>query len=112
QRDDNETGIIDGQQRLTCITMLFSAICNVFKAHGDERAKRVEQEFLGTRGFEKDAELPPKLTLNKTNNEVFVQHVLASVDRSDIDQELKDKKIHRSNRLLLEAYRYFLEKIA
>jgi uncharacterized protein with ParB-like and HNH nuclease domain len=111
-RTDSETGIIDGQQRLACITMLFSAIRNVFLSQKDNRALMVEQGFLGARGFERDAALTPKLALNKTNNETFLQYVLASQDQSVIDQKLKDKQLHPSNRLLLEAYKYFLGKIA
>jgi uncharacterized protein with ParB-like and HNH nuclease domain len=111
-RADSETGIIDGQQRLASIAMLFSAIRNVFLSQKDNRANEIEMRFLGARGFERDAALTPKLALNKTNNETFLQYVLASQDQSMIDQQLKDKGLHPSNRLLLEAYKFFLGKIA
>ena len=51
QRKDSEAQeIIDGQQRLACITMLFSAIRNVFLAARDERAQQIELKlFLAQR---------------------------------------------------------------
>src|SRR5258706_14746445 len=38
--------IIDGQQRLICISMIFGAITNVFKASHDERVERLFLSFL------------------------------------------------------------------
>jgi uncharacterized protein with ParB-like and HNH nuclease domain len=112
--DSGPQEIIDGQQRLACITMLFSAIRNVFKSHSDDRELRIEMTFLGAKDFGKQAQLKAKLSLNKTNNETFRQYVLGSVDSADIDAALNKKKreIHPSNRLLLEAYRFFLGKVA
>jgi uncharacterized protein with ParB-like and HNH nuclease domain len=113
QRKDSEAQeIIDGQQRLACITMLFSAIRNVFMAARDERAQQIEIGFLGSKGFNRDASLTPKLALNKNNNETFVQYVLSSQDSSTVEVNLKKKDLHPSNRLLLEAYKYFLGKVA
>jgi uncharacterized protein with ParB-like and HNH nuclease domain len=48
---ESDTGIIDGQQRLACITMLFSAIRNVFLAQKDDRANQIELTFLGVQGL-------------------------------------------------------------
>ncbi len=109
--DSPEEGIIDGQQRLACITMLFSAIRNVFLAARDPREARIETEFLGSKGYERDALLTPKLRLNKINNETFLQCVLKSEDLSEVELRLKDRALNSSNRLLLEAYKYFLTKV-
>lgn len=103
--------IIDGQQRMACITMLFSAIRNVFLASSDERAVQIEMNFLGSKNFAKGAVLTPKLSLNKINNETFLQHILASENLSSVEVYLKGKGIKASNRLLLEAYRFFLSKV-
>lgn len=103
--------IIDGQQRLACITMIFSAIRNVFLASRDERAQQIELTFLGSKGFGRDALLTPKLVLNKLNNETFVEHVLGSHDLRIVEDSLRPKGLHPSNRLLLEAYRYFLTRV-
>jgi hypothetical protein len=104
--------IIDGQQRLACITMLFSAVRNVFLATKDTRAQQIELAFLGARGFDRDAPLTPKLELNKVNNETFVQYVLESKDSSTVEAVSKRKDLNPSNRLLLQAYKYFLGKVA
>jgi uncharacterized protein with ParB-like and HNH nuclease domain len=60
--------IIDGQQRLACITMLFSAIRNVFLASDDSRATLIQADFLGSKGYARHAALSPKLALNKINH--------------------------------------------
>jgi uncharacterized protein with ParB-like and HNH nuclease domain len=104
--------IIDGQQRLACITMLFSAVRNVFLATKDPRAQQIELSFLGAKGFDRDAPLTPKLELNKINNETFVQYVLKSADSSTVENISKRKDVNPSNRLLLQAYKYFVGKVA
>lgn len=104
--------IIDGQQRLACISMLFGATRNVFLAANDTRAEQLFLDFLGARGYSKDAEPTPKLVLNRINNEHFVNYVIASSNSEDVTSALREKGIHKSNKLLLEAYRFFLDKIS
>src|SRR5258708_7469326 len=43
--------IIDGQQRLACLSMIFSSIKNVFKSRTDPRDEQVFSDFLGSRGY-------------------------------------------------------------
>jgi uncharacterized protein with ParB-like and HNH nuclease domain len=113
QRKSSEAQeIIDGQQRLACITMLFSAIRNVFLSSRDDRAVRIQDSFLGTKDYDRDAITSPKLVLNKYNNETFLQHVVESADLSKVELSLKNKSLHPSNRLLLDAYKYFLSTVA
>jgi hypothetical protein len=112
RRDSNKLEIIDGQQRLACITMLFSAVRNAFLANKDERAIRIESGFLGSKDYGRDSSLTPKLTLNKTNNETFVEYVLTSPDLASIEPVIKAKGTHQSNRLLLDAYKTFLTKVS
>lgn len=103
--------IIDGQQRLVCITMLFSAIRNVFLAsHDDIRATKIETRFLGSSAYSREAVLTPKVVLNRINNTTF-QHVLNSDDMTKVEERLKEKTLHPSNRLLLHAYQFFLNRI-
>jgi uncharacterized protein with ParB-like and HNH nuclease domain len=103
--------IIDGQQRLASLTMILSAIRNVFLASQDKRAEQIMHSFLGAKDFSRNASLNSKLVLNQTNNETFYQYILESKDLEDIEKVCKTKDLHPSNRLLLEAYKYFLEKI-
>jgi uncharacterized protein with ParB-like and HNH nuclease domain len=111
-KTEEDQGIIDGQQRLASITMLFSAIRNVFLSQGDDRAVMIQKDFLGSKGYGRGATLAPKLVLNKVNNEVFVQYVAESVDVSQVENILKKKDLHPSNRQLLEAYRFFVVSVA
>jgi hypothetical protein len=103
--------IIDGQQRLACISMLFSAIRNVFLASNDKRENQLFDAFLGAKGYSRNASVNAKLVLNKINNETYMQNVIESRNLSDVDGSLKAKRLHESNRALLKAYRYFLAKI-
>lgn len=108
----NEFEIIDGQQRLTCLTMIFSAIRNVFLAAQDERAEQVRMNFLGAKNYSRNAPIQPKLVLNRVNNEIFVQHVISSDNLENVKKFLRARKPTHSNRLLLEAYVFFLDKIS
>jgi hypothetical protein len=104
--------IIDGQQRLTCISMIFSAIRNVFLAAHDERGEQIFLSFLGSKDFSRGALAKPKLVLNKHNNETYVKHVIDSHNLDQVHHVLKGKDLTLSNRLLLEAYAFFLHRIS
>lgn len=104
--------IIDGQQRLACVSMIFSAIRNVFLAAADdERANQLFISFLGAKDFNRDAQPQPKLVLNRINNETYVEYVIASRNLKEVEAALKAKGLHDSNKALLKAYRFFLDKI-
>ena len=103
--------IIDGQQRLACVSMVFSAIRNVYLAAHDDRAEQLFITFLGAKDFTREAPVNPNLVLNKINNEFYLQHIINSHNLEVVNTSLKDKGLHESNRLLLHAYRYFLEKV-
>lgn len=103
--------IIDGQQRLTCLAMIFSAVRNVFLAARDDRADQIRMNFLGAKDYARDAPIRPKLVLNKVNNELFMQHIISSDNISNVKETLKKTRPTDSNKLLLEAYLYFLDKV-
>jgi hypothetical protein len=103
--------IIDGQQRLACISMLFSAIRNAFLTRDHERAERVDSRFLGAKDFGRDAAPRPRLVLNEHNNPFFLRFVVHSLNSDEVTTQLKDKTLSESNALLLDAYRYFLDEI-
>lgn len=103
--------IIDGQQRLACISMIFSAVRNVFLASRDSRDQQIFIAFLGAKDFTRDSTPTPKLVLNNINNEVFVQYIIASADLDVVEKALKSKDLHESNKLLLQAYKSFLSKV-
>ncbi len=92
--------IIDGQQRLAVIAMIFAAIADAWKKQGDEkRALGVFRDYLGSED-RRTGEPLPKLSLNETNNPVFQSRVLEGKTF-----EAKEKKLlSRSNRLLDDAH--------
>ena len=104
--------IIDGQQRLTCISMIFSAIRHIFLASSDDsRAEQLRNAFLSAKDYSRDAPDFPKLVLNEVNNEMYVEYVIYDKNLDQINAALKTKGLSESNRLLLQAYHYFLDKI-
>lgn len=111
RQDEKTQAIIDGQQRLTCITMLFSAIRNIFRAARDERDVQIALTFLGSKDYSRGAVATAKLSLNKINSEIYSEYVVNSEDLSKVEAKLRDKSLHSSNRLLLDAYKLFLGKV-
>ena len=111
KKDSGPHEIIDGQQRLICVSMVFSAIRNVFLSAHDRRENQIFLAYLGASDFSRDAQPQPKLVLNKINNETYIQHVINSTNVNEVETALKSKGLHESNKALLKAYRYFLDKI-
>jgi hypothetical protein len=106
--------IIDGQQRLTSISMVFSAIRQRFLAANDDRASRIYNEFLGSKGFSRHATATQRLTLNDINNETYAKYILEGKSINDVLSVIKAerKKLDESNLLLLSSYRFLLEKVS
>ncbi|MBN1459389.1 MAG: DUF262 domain-containing protein [Armatimonadetes bacterium] len=103
--------IIDGQQRLSCIAMLFSAIRNFFLPTNDSRAQQIFHSFLGAKSFARDSPIKPKLVLNRVNNAAFLSYVIECASRERTAAALKAGNLEASNTLLLEAYGFFLEHV-
>ncbi|UOQ64425.1 DUF262 domain-containing protein [Hymenobacter volaticus] len=65
--DMKKRDIVDGQQRLTALSMIFSGIVNTWKNRGDgQRSQLVRTEYLGDVDIRTLA-VTPKLTLNENN---------------------------------------------
>ena len=58
--------IIDGQQRLATLAMIFSAIRSVYAEKEDEREKEIHSEYLGVKD-RRTRLTEPRLTLNEVN---------------------------------------------
>lgn len=105
--------VIDGQQRLSTLTLVVLATIKILqefinrdidKENNNERVSLLSKKFLG----DKDPgslTYSAKLSLNENNNSFFQTHLM--VFRNPINERtLKD-----SDRLLWEAYNFFLNKI-
>jgi len=91
--------ILDGQQRLTTLTLLFAAARDWCNAHGlDSDAKRLQADFIGFADYGQ-ADHDPRIVLNSNNRQVFEQFVVNASD----DTEPED--LEKTNVRLLAAKR-------
>jgi len=95
--------VIDGQQRLATISMLFAAMVEQLRAKADERGDEISSEMLGKKNM-KTRELEQRLTLNAEDNDVFRQIVTGNRSTVKVSADSHNK--------LLAAYDYLAEKIA
>lgn len=96
--------VIDGQQRLATVSLLYAAMRDIFAGRGDERAGDVEREFLGKKNMATRM-LEPRLTLNAEDNDVF-QHLIASRHEEAGKAALKD-----SHRSMIKAYDFLKARL-
>lgn len=94
------SNIIDGQQRLAVLAMIFAAIADTWRKQDDEkRTHGVFRDYLGSED-RRTGEVLPKLSLNEANNPVFQSRVL---EGKTLKAEEK-KLLSHSNRLLDDAH--------
>ncbi|MBI5207392.1 MAG: DUF262 domain-containing protein [Candidatus Firestonebacteria bacterium] len=109
----NEYMVIDGQQRLTTLSIIALAVIQLIteliengidSKNNEERKKLLMDSFLG---YKDPASLiaKSKLTLNRNNND-FYQSYLMRFRKPTTKSKLKP-----SERLLIDAVEYFYEKI-
>jgi uncharacterized protein with ParB-like and HNH nuclease domain len=97
--------LIDGQQRLVTITMILCAIRSKYIELDDEnRANDIYRDFLGERK-RRTMDFVPKLNLNELNHETYETKIITPLLIANIVTVLKDKGLHKSNRLLVSAYK-------
>ena len=99
---DNEFQIVDGQQRLTTITILLSAISESLKKEGDEKASNATYKYI--EGTDDDDDNFFKL-INE-NPKPFLQCRIQSKEK-DVSYEAKTEE----EKKLLYSYNYFLKKL-
>lgn len=62
--------VIDGQQRLATVSLLYAAMRDILRDRTDERADDIERDFLGRKDM-LTRKRQPKLTLNADDNEFY-----------------------------------------
>ncbi len=76
EQQSKRCNVIDGQQRLAVLSMIFSAIARAWKQMGDEtRYHGVFNDYLASQD-RRTGDLLPKLRLNETNDGVYQARVL------------------------------------
>jgi hypothetical protein len=94
---DGKHDVVDGQQRLTTISLLVSAIKDIFASKDDiEVVVSVKNDYLASTD-RKTKEKEPKLTLNEVDNELFQELI-------ENPREIDSAKFQRqSHQLMLAA---------
>jgi uncharacterized protein with ParB-like and HNH nuclease domain len=70
--------VVDGQQRLATISMIYAAIRDFLKNRNDRRAEPLANRYLFSLNF-KTEEIEPKLRLNETDDDFFRKVVLSGI---------------------------------
>ena len=95
--------ILDGQQRLATVTMLYSAI-RYWLGNREQYmtdAQQIESEFIGVRQL--GGKYNPRLTLNVENQDAFLEMVVERFPSEELQKRLKEAPKGSSNRALIEA---------
>jgi hypothetical protein len=102
------SNIIDGQQRLAVIAMVFAAIADAWRKQGDDkRSHGVFRDYLGSED-RRTGEVLPKLSLNEANNPIFQSRVL----EGNILKAEEKKLLSHSNRLLDDAHSQIIKALS
>jgi uncharacterized protein with ParB-like and HNH nuclease domain len=103
--EDKQRDIIDGQQRLSAISMIFAAISYAWEGIGDtSRSIGVARDYLGSED-RRTKETISKLTLNETNDSFFQSVIIGRHMPNNTDR----KTWGHSNKLLVEAFERITE---
>lgn len=111
----NKVDIIDGQQRLTTLTILIVAVLHnieeLVKSGKDtefnkERIEIFEKKYLGYKN-PTTLNIVPKLSLNHTNNNFFTHYIVKRIEPSAAQLRNEDS----SNQLMFKAFEFFKKKI-
>lgn len=103
--------VIDGQQRLTTFSILLCALRDIARERDSSAlADRLGSDFLGKFEYA-TGETTPKLTLNQNNRQYYHDKIINNVSLEVLQADLKNRREHKSNRLIAEAYLFFYNKI-
>ena len=98
--DEKVREVVDGQQRLVALSMLFGIISREWgRRDGKKRQMGVFRDYLGTED-RRTGDTNPKLTLNDNNDPTFQKIV---VQGEQLDSSYR-QVLNHSNRLIVKAY--------
>lgn len=100
--------VIDGQQRLATISLLFAAVISFFRKMGDDdRARIIDSRYLAERDIV-SLEREPKLVLGSEDDEFFRQLIEAAVSGG----ELPSPEVRKpSQELIRGAYDFLVGRV-
>lgn len=100
--------VVDGQQRLTTISLLISAIRDRFRSEGDQEADTsIRNDFLANVD-RKTKEREPKLSLNEVDNEIYQELI---EDKSSIDPSRYPRQSHKRLLVAAEYMRRYIDEL-
>ena len=111
--EDESFWVIDGQQRLTTLSILALSVIallkkwateNIEKENNTIRESKEIERYVGNYSTSK-LTITPKLTLNRNNDDFYKSYLL------QFRQPTSVKKLKESDRLLYGAYTYFFQKL-
>ncbi|MFM7154480.1 MAG: DUF262 domain-containing protein, partial [Bacteroidota bacterium] len=104
-KEPKKSIIIDGQQRITTISILILAAVQYLISRGDnQRADDLKKTYLSSRDLVRQIDIP-KLKLNYNNEYIYGGKLM----QFDIPQNTAGLK--PSEKRLIEAWKYFLKKL-
>ena len=112
--DNKHFEVIDGQQRLTTISLIILASLTVFRKLADQgmdserNIKRLEQFQSSYIGYVDPVTLVsrPKLTLNRQTDDFYQTKIVS------LSVESRPRNLNASEKQLLKAFRFFEERLA
>jgi len=110
QKSQNECEIIDGQQRLATLTIIFAVIRDAYNEMGDERHAEIQIEYIAKKE-RATRRIYGKLNLNKDDKDFFKKYVQDYGSINKGEGYKKETSLNNSNKLIFVAYRFFTDKI-
>lgn len=113
QRGATTFEVVDGQQRLAALSLLFAVIRDGYRqADRQAKAEIIESNALLQQKDLRSEKAAPKLSLNETDNDVFIQIVEGKQDDDYYKRILQDHKADESSKLLISAYLSYRGRIS
>jgi hypothetical protein len=110
--DPQHLELIDGQQRLTTVSLLLCALRDLLVDKGNSALSvRLASDFLDRTDYATGKQVP-RIRLNKTNRQFYEEKILLRISRSDLANLSKLRTTNKSNRRLANAYIYLFDKLA
>lgn len=98
--------VIDGQQRLTAITILLCALRDILSKAKHAAARKIHTKFIVNDSFSNE-DLTPKLTLNDSNRQFFHEMIVENADANKLNQTIRNRQESVSNKRMAQAYLFF-----
>lgn len=103
EADRRPIEVVDGQQRLTTITILFSALSDIFKSRGEEKLAEYVFKYIMTKDDNGD---PIRILKSKSHYPYFAYYI------QDFEKANKNLSISSEEESNIEAtYKFFIEQL-